>query len=120
VATAQTLEDDPTLGALSQVADLVKSAEGELRDLNGDLETMQVERAMGHSWKRIMTGAGSPNPISKLATITANLGRANGALRRAVTKALRLEGMRVESIASLFEVSRQRISALGRSDRTRS
>jgi hypothetical protein len=69
MAEAYALEDDPTLGALSHVANLVKATEGELRDLNGDLETMQTERIQGHSWKRIMMGAGSPNPISKVATI---------------------------------------------------
>jgi predicted transcriptional regulator len=47
----------------------------------------------------------------------ANLGQAIGAFRRALASTLRTEGMRVTEIASLFEVSRQRVSALVRPKR---
>jgi predicted XRE-type DNA-binding protein len=52
------------------------------------------------------------SPLSAAAKIAANLACRAGEFRRALARALHNEGMRITEIASLFEVSRQRVSAL--------
>jgi predicted XRE-type DNA-binding protein len=113
--TAQT--QDPVSEALTNLSEVAASSAKDLTALDEGLVDMKRRRARGTSWREIISSAGSPNPLAAMASIATNLGRATGALRRALAGALRNEGMQVTEIAKLFDVSRQRVSALLRTRR---
>jgi predicted XRE-type DNA-binding protein len=110
------LVQDPATTALDHLASAADEGASELRELQHDLTVMKEERGRGSSWRQIMATSPVPRPLAHIARITANLAAAGGAFRQAVAKALRSEGMQVTAIADLFDVSRQRVSTLVRSD----
>jgi hypothetical protein len=106
------IERDPVLEALTNLSAVATSSANDLADLNEDLAILRRNRLQGWTWRRIITDANSPNPLSLLTKIAADLARACGGFRRALAVGLRREGLQVTEIAGLFEVSRQRVSAL--------
>jgi hypothetical protein len=110
-------EQDPGLGALETLSDAATSSASELVHLDAELTTMRRRRRRGWSWSRIISSNGSDDPLATVMNIVTTLGRASGEFRRALARSLRDEGMRVTEIASLFGVSRQRVSALLRRSR---
>jgi hypothetical protein len=111
------IEKDPALGALEVLSEVAASGAEDLNSLQSDLANMRRLRIEGWSWQRIVFSDNSASPLSVGTSVLANLGQAIGAFRRALASTLRTEGMRVTEIASLFEVSRQRVSALVRPKR---
>jgi hypothetical protein len=105
-------EEEQALEALTTLSDVAESSANGLIRLGGELTVMERRRRRGWSWRRIISATESPNPISTVMRIVDNLGRASGHLRRALTRALRSEGMQITEVATLFGVSRQRASAL--------
>jgi hypothetical protein len=75
---------------------------------------LRQNRLDGWTLRRMMAEAGSPSSLSLMTNIAASLARACGGFRRALALGLRQEGLQVTEIATLFEVSRQRVSALVR------
>jgi hypothetical protein len=108
------LEREPAVSALEHLSQVADAGATELRTIGDDLTTMQTQRKRGWSWRRILATSSLPQPLSRLSRLTAELGAASGAFRRALVRALRSEGMQITTIAGLFEVSRQRVSALVR------
>ena len=108
----QVFERDPVLRALAILSDAATSSANHLTVLSEDLAAVRVHRMRGWSWRRILADADLSNPLSALTGVAADLARACGAFRRALALGLRREGMQVTEIATLFEVSRQRVSAL--------
>jgi hypothetical protein len=106
------LERDPVLEALTTLSEVATASASDLADLNEDLAILRRNRLQGWTWRRIIADAESPNPLSLLTKIAADLARACGGFRRALAVGLRREGLQVTEIASLFDVSRQRVSAL--------
>jgi len=104
--------EDPVVAALTKLSDVATSSADDLMGLNEHLDEIRSRRVRGWSWHRIISDGEVPNPLSLLTTIAANFARASGAFRRALAVGLRKEGMQVTEIASLFGVSRQRVSAL--------
>jgi hypothetical protein len=98
--------------ALMKLSDVAASSANELISLNEDLAELRDHRERGWSWRRIISDGDLPSPLSTLAKIAADIARASGSFRRALALGLRDEGMQVTEIAKLFEVSRQRVSAL--------
>jgi hypothetical protein len=107
---------DPATGALDHLVRMANSSAHALSDVEDDLGTMQDQRRRGWSWRRIVTTPDALKPIGRMTEIAAQLAAAGGTFRRALTKALRKEGMPVSDIGDAFGVSRQRISALLRPD----
>jgi hypothetical protein len=107
---------DPTTAALEGLANAAEASSTELRDMQQDLSVMKEERRRGRTWRQIMSTSAGPQPLVHIARIAADLAAAGGTFRRALAKALRSEGMNVTAIAGLFDVSRQRVSTLIRSD----
>src|ERR1700728_2823968 len=105
---------DPTLSAVTALSDAASSSADELKLLDHELRTMPRRRRRGWAWRRIVFDSGSANPLGATMRIVTPLGQAGVALRRSLAQALRAEGMRVTEIASLFDVSRQRVGALFR------
>jgi hypothetical protein len=106
------VKQDPVLEALTNLSEVATSSANDLADLKEDLAVLRHNRLQGWSWRRIITDDNSPNPLSLLTKIAADLARACGGFRRALALGLRREGLQVTEIATLFEVSRQRVSAL--------
>jgi hypothetical protein len=69
-------------------------------------------------WRHILSDSDVPNPSSLLTKVAADLALACGGFRRAMAIGLRREGLHITEIASLFDVSRQRVSALIRAHGT--
>jgi hypothetical protein len=109
------VEEDPVLEALSNLSDMATSTADDLAELNEDLARIRRSRLQGSSWRHIIADAGAPNPLSLLTKVAADLALACGGFRRALALGLRREGLQVTEIAGLFDVSRQRVSALIRS-----
>jgi hypothetical protein len=106
------VEQDPVLEALTNLSEVATSSASDLAELNEELAILRRNRLQGWSWRRIVADADSPNPLALLTKIAADLGRACGGFRRALAVGLQREGLQVTEIATLFEVSRQRVSAL--------
>ena len=108
-------ESDPSAtvdAALAKLSDVATSSAIELNGLNEEIAAIRDHRMRGWSWRRIISHAEAPDPLSLLTKIAANISRASGTFRRALALGLRDEGMQVTEIAKHFEVSRQRVSAL--------
>jgi hypothetical protein len=112
MAETQAMEQDLVLGALASLSEIATTSANELLALTEDLADIRRQRIDGWSWRRIVSSEESPKPLSVLTHIASNFARASGGYRRALANGLRAEGMQVTEIASLFEVSRQRVSAL--------
>jgi hypothetical protein len=112
MAETEEIGQDRVLEALASLSDVATSSANELLALTEDLADIRRHRTSGWSWRRIVSADDSPKPLSVLTDIAANFARASGAYRRALAHGLRSEGMQVTEIATLFEVSRQRVSAL--------
>jgi hypothetical protein len=98
--------------ALTELSAVAESSANELIGLNEDLAEIRGRREHGWSWRRIISDSAGPRPLTSLSKVAADIARASGAFRRALAVGLRDEGMQVTEIAKLFEVSRQRVSAL--------
>ena len=116
MTNAQELGHDPALAALTKLSEVAEAGAHELRALDGELVAMTQRRKRGWTWVRILSTPSSSDLLSRLTRVTSELGSAGNGLRRALARALRDEGMQVTSIAALFRVSRQRVSALIRPD----
>jgi hypothetical protein len=113
------MTNDPALHALTSLSETATEGANQLHAIDADISAMKEQRKRGWSWSRVISAADSPNPLSIVARIASDLSRANGALRRALARALRDEGTQLTEIARLFGVTRQRVSALLRPDRSR-
>jgi predicted XRE-type DNA-binding protein len=116
MAESLEVEQDPVLEALSNLSEVAISSASDLADLNKDLAGLRLNRLQGWTWRRIIADADTPNPLTLLSKIAADLALACGGFRRALALGLRREGLQITEIATIFEVSRQRVSALIRSN----
>jgi DNA-binding CsgD family transcriptional regulator len=80
-------------------------------------ERIREQRDEGLSYREIESGVERPLIVELTRDNLAALVEAGSRLRRAEARALHAEGMTMEQIAELFGVTRQRVSALLRSDR---
>jgi hypothetical protein len=111
-------EQDPVLEALTNLADMATSTADDLAVLNEDLAHIRRSRQQGSSWRHIISDAAFANPLSIVTKVAADLALACAGFRRALAIGLRREGLQVTEIAGLFDVSRQRVSALLRTHGT--
>lgn len=112
MAETQNIEEDPALIALTALAEATAHGADQLNALSDDLMTMRRRRRRGWQWRRIASNSNSLDPLSDVTKVAATLGVAGGEFRRSLARALRDEGMKVAEIAALFDVARQRVSAL--------
>jgi hypothetical protein len=105
-------EQDPALEALTTLSETVTDSARELDHLGNELTNMKRRRTRGWSWRRTFASGTPVNPLSGIARVVADLGRASGAFRRAMARSLRAEGMQVTEIATILAVTRQRVTAL--------
>lgn len=106
------IKQDPALEALTTLSETAEASARELDHLGNELTAMERHRKRGWSWRRTLASSNSLNPLSRVAKVVSDLGRASGAFRRAIARSLRSEGMQITEIATLLAVTRQRVSAL--------
>jgi predicted transcriptional regulator len=75
-------------------------------------QRLRRERARDREYATIMRTGARPHLVELLSQILAGVRTAGSRLRRATAGALRREGMTTDEIATLFGVSRQRVSRL--------
>jgi hypothetical protein len=75
-------------------------------------ERLLTEREQGISWLDIVTRESRPLVVESISTVMATLARAGSTFRREQAHALQTEQVSINRIATLFGVTRQRISAL--------
>jgi hypothetical protein len=118
VTRTESSEQDPALDALDALSEATSASIEGLAEVNAQLEDVRGRVRQGWSWHKIVSSSDLGSAMTAVARISANLGRASGAFRRCLAKVLHTEGLRITEIGSLLEVSRQRVSALLRPDRT--
>lgn len=106
---------EPIARLIDALADLEAAASDNLE------RSRQIQRRAHHLRTRLQAGAdvtrlveaeSSPRMVELLTTNMTTLETAGAEFRAAEAMALRAEGLTIEAIASLFGVTRQRISAL--------
>jgi hypothetical protein len=102
---------DEVLAALDALVEAVAVAAAQIDLVTNRSEAVHSERARGATYSEIVSGGGPLVPQAVTANLTELLD-ASSRLRRAQAKALYAEGLSMHHIARLFQVSRQRVSAL--------
>ena len=110
------IDHDLALTALDGLASAADEGVSELQALHHDVNSMREHRVSGWTWRQIMSRSSVPSPLARIARIGSRFATAGAAFRRALARSLRHEGETVTAIADLFDVSRQRVSTLIRSD----
>lgn len=109
--------DDPVLDALDGLVRALRENATRIDATIARAERIRDQRLEGLSYREIESGEARPLIVELTRDNLAALVEAGSRLRRAEARALHGEGMTMEQIAELFGVSRQRVSALLRSDR---
>ena len=108
---------DPVLEALDELVRALRGNHERIQATIARAERIREQREAGMSYREIESGETRPLIVELTRDNLAALVEAGSKLRRAEARALHAEGMTMEQIAELFGVTRQRVSALLRSDR---
>ena len=122
-AAAYYVEDvgtDPVLEALEGLVRALRNNQARIEATIARAERIREQREEGLSYREIESGVERPLIVELTRDNLAALVEAGSRLRRAEARALHAEGMTMEQIAELFGVTRQRVSALLRSERENS
>ena len=84
----------------------------ELMRARARADRLLIERRSGRPWLDLVTGEARPLIVERISTVLAALSAAGHVWRREQAAALQAEQISINRIASLFGVTRQRISAL--------
>jgi hypothetical protein len=109
--------DDPVLEALAGLVRALRENSDRIEGTISRAERIRRQREVGLSYREIESGEERPLIVELTRDNLAALVEAGSRLRRAEARALHAEGMTMEQIAELFGVTRQRVSALLRSER---
>jgi hypothetical protein len=112
ISPVGTDSDDEALAALAELIDVLDSNIRRSEQILERARYLRTLRVAGLGWGKVVEGEKRPLIVELLTSSIEELHEASARFRRAHAKALRSEGMTIEQIASLFGVSRQRISAL--------
>ena len=113
----QEVADDPALDALEGLVRALRANSARIEATITRAERIREQREAGMRYRDIESGEERPLIVELTRDNLAALVEAGSRLRRAEARALHAEGMTMEQIAELFGVTRQRVSALLRSDR---
>ena len=109
--------NDPVLEALDELVRALRGNHERIQATIARAERIREQREAGMSYREIESGEARPLIVELTRDNLAALVEAGSRLRRAEARALHAEGMTMEQIAELFGVTRQRVSALLRSER---
>ena len=102
---------DEVLAALDALMEVLTLTAAQRDLVRSRSEVVHLERAQGATYAEIVGNSGPLVPQAVAANLNELL-EAGSRLRRAQAKALYAEGLSMHQIARLFQVSRQRVSAL--------
>ncbi|WP_409328587.1 hypothetical protein [Trujillonella humicola] len=104
--------DEPALAALRALVAALDTCSDELGSARERAQRLVEQRETGRPWLDIVTAEPRPLVVERISTVLATLATAGSAWRREQARALHGESVSINRIASLFGVTRQRISAL--------
>jgi hypothetical protein len=111
-ALAETVQSDEVLEALDALLAVLRDSTRRNQDATRRAQTIRRLRSHGRSYREILSRAERALILQITRENLDGLLQASSRLRRAETRALYAEGMTMEEIASLFGVTRQRVSVL--------
>lgn len=100
------------LAALDDVVESLEEACAEGERAAKCARSIREQSGEATSWRELLAGSDEAPLVREVANVLRSLGEASSRLRRAEARALHAEGLSTESIARLFGVTRQRVSAL--------
>jgi hypothetical protein len=100
------------LAALNKLILAVDQTEADLKVVRKRAEFILKHRAAGMPWAELVAAEQQPLIVKLIGVIHERLNTAGVEWRRLEAAALHAEGMSMEEIATLFGVTRQRISTL--------
>ena len=98
--------------ALDDLCQAVVRAQDLLAAVQARSEVLHEARSQGRRYSEMVSEEQRPLIVQMLSQVLEELSQAGAAFRRAEARALHAEGMSHESIAEVFGVTRQRVSAL--------
>jgi hypothetical protein len=104
--------DQPAGEALERLIACIDSSVAELQRARSRAELLLEQRRAGRPWLELVTEESRPLVVERISAVLASLARAGHTWRREEAAALRREHVSINRIATLFGVTRQRISAL--------
>ena len=110
--TAGQVPEDKASGTLRALIEEIDACIGQLHHARSRAETLVAAREQGRSWTDIVTGESRPLVVESISSVLGALSTAGHAWRRDQAAALRAEDVSINRIATMFGVTRQRISAL--------
>ena len=105
-------EVDPAEQALAALVTELDLCVAELVQARDRAEDLLLQRRDGHAWLAIVTSEDRPLVVERISRVLASLSAAGSRWRREQAAALQAEQVSINRIATLFGVTRQRISAL--------
>lgn len=103
---------DHATDALRELDRALQSSIAELTAARARVETVLASRENGRSWREIVHQEERPLVVESVTSVLDQLSAVGSRFRRAQAKALHHEGLSMERVATLFGVTRQRVSAL--------
>ena len=104
--------DDAVLAALDDVVAVLRANSARNDRAIARAAAVRDMRADGLSWREITAGTDGPLIVEMMSANIDGLRAAGSRLRRLQAQALHREGLTMDQIAALFNVTRQRVSAL--------
>ncbi len=102
--------------ALEALVTELETCIGRLQHAHARAQRLLEQRRQGLPWFDIVTDESRPLIVESISSVLASLTSAGYVFRREQARALHDEDVSINRIAALFGVSRQRISALLRTD----
>ncbi len=109
--------DDDALAALEDLVREIDRCAAELQLARERAELLLTRRRTGSAWHDIVSAEARPLVVERISTVLSGLAGAGSAWRKAQAHALQDEQVSINRIATLYGVTRQRISALLREER---
>ena len=103
---------EPAMEALEELCTAVRRSVADLEQVLARAETVRRQRAEGMSYAEMVPAEARPLTVELISATLARLAETGSRWRREEARALHAEGLSMESIARLFGVTRQRVSAL--------
>jgi hypothetical protein len=103
---------DPAAAALAHLVAEIDRSIAELERARTRAQRLLRDRATGRPWLAVVTGESRPLVVESVSAVLSGLAGAGHGWRREQALALQREAVSINRIATLFGVTRQRISAL--------
>ncbi len=106
------------LASLDLLEEALRANDERAHQIRERIATIREQRRSGRSYREITPAEDRPLIVELVTASLAALDTASAQVRRAKAQELHREGMTMETIADLFGVTRQRVSALLRPKET--